>query len=291
MSASSVKLRSSVGSWRLGKMIGQGQFADVFEARPEASHETGFAYAVKVLRQEWENEPLAIAMFATETRVASEVTNPHLLPILSCQLRSSPFFIAMPRLLGSTLQARLKAERRPSICQALWIARQVAEGLSALHAAGWSHGDVKPGNIFIASQGHVTLIDLGFARRCEVDTTVEEQAVLGTPHYLAPELLTSTHRGDIRSDIYSLGAVLFEALTGKRPFEASSLAELAAAHRQHVPRKLRHELPQAPVKLEKLIESMLAKQPLRRPQTPAELVGRLVSLEIDLFAHRLPAVG
>lgn len=290
-SAFSVKLRNSADSWRLGKMIGQGQFADVFEARPEASTKTGFSYAVKQLRQEWEIEPLAIGMIATEARVAEEVTNPHLLPILSCQLRSSPFFLAMPRLAGSTLQARLKAGLRPSLCQAVWIARQVAEGLSALHASGWTHGDVKPGNIFIASQGHVTLIDLGFARRRNEDTTAEEQAVLGTPHYMAPEMLTSTHRGDIRSDIYSLGAVMFESLTRKRPFEGDSMADLAAAHRQQVPRKLRHELPQAPSKLEKLVESMLAKQPLRRPQTPAELVGQLMSLEIDLFAQRLPAVA
>lgn len=290
-SAAPVKLRQSVGSWQLGKVIGQGQFADVFEARPEGGGEAPFSYAVKELRTRWEQEPLAVAMLATEHRVAREVTNPHLLPILASQVTRAPYFLAMPRLWGATLDSRLNGGRRPGMSMALWMARQVAEALTALHAAGWTHGDVKPGNIFISAEGHVTLIDLGFARRPGEQSADDGQAVLGTPHYLAPELLTSTHRGDIRSDLYSLGVVLFETLTGKRPFDGDSLSELATAHLQQVPRKLRSELPQASPELAKLVESLLAKQPVRRPQTPAELVSRLISLEIDSFAQRLPAAG
>lgn len=290
-SAGPVKLRQSVGSWQLGKLIGQGQFADVFEARPEGGGDAPFSYALKVLQPKWEDHPLAVDMFATEARVAREVTNPHLLPILASQVASSPYFLAMPRLTGATLDARLKSGSRPGIGTTVWIARQVAEAITALHTAGWTHGDVKPGNIFISTEGHVTLIDLGFARRPGEQAADDEQAVLGTPHYLAPELLTSTHRGDIRSDLYSLGVVLFETLTGKRPFDGESLSELATAHQQQVPRKLRRELPQASAELEKLIESLLAKQPVRRPQSPADLVQRLISLEIDTFAQRLPLAG
>ncbi len=286
-----VKLQHAAGTWQLGEQIGRGQFADVFAACPEGCGDAGYAYAVKKLRAQWEHERLAVGMFTTEIRVAGEVTNPHLLPILSSQVKQSPFFLAMPRLLGATLEERMKDGRRSAMSAALWTARQAAEALAALHQAGWTHGDVKPGNIFVSPEGHVTLIDLGFARRSGEEASVDEQAVLGTPHYLAPELLTSTHRGDIRSDIYSLGVVLFESLTGVRPLDGQSMAELASAHRQQVPRKLRGVVPQAAPKVAGLIESMLAKQPLRRPQTPAELVERLMSLEIDLFAERRSAAG
>ncbi len=290
-SAPLAKPPQTAGSWQLGKLIGRGQFADVLEARPPGAADAEYTYAVKRLRAEWEHEPLAIRMFAAEVRVASEVTSPHLLPVLSSHLRQSPYYLAMPRLVGTTLDERLKAHRRPSMSTALWTARQVAEALAALHQAGWTHGDVKPGNIFISPEGHVTLIDLGFARHPGEEASTAEQAVVGTPHYLAPELLSSTLRGDIRGDLYSLGIVLFEALTGKRPLEGQSMAELASAHRQKTARKLRRELPQAAPEVAKLIESMLAKQPLRRPQTPSELVGRLMSLEIDLFAERRPVVS
>ena len=169
---------------------------------------------------------------------------------------------------------------------ALWIVRQATEALDALHTAGWMHGDVKPSNLLLSAEGHVTLLDLGFARRPTEVGSVVQRCVMGTCHYLAPEMITSALRADIRSDIYSLGAMLFEMLAGRPPFESDDLAELARQHQQSRAPELRRLAPQVPGGVTWLVRQMLAKEPLRRPQSPRELIGRLVALEIATFGER-----
>jgi eukaryotic-like serine/threonine-protein kinase len=168
----------------------------------------------------------------------------------------------------------------------LWFARQVAEGLDALWRAGWMHGDVKPSNIFISPEGHVTLLDLGFARKMAETGSAVDRYVTGTCSYLAPEWITSTLRADIRSDIYSLGVVLFELLSGGLPFDGRDLAELATQHLQAAPPNLARLAPHLPNELTDLVRRMLAKDPLRRPQTPRDVVDELAALEIATFAER-----
>ncbi|MGA2032547.1 MAG: serine/threonine-protein kinase [Thermoguttaceae bacterium] len=173
--------------------------------------------------------------------------------------------------------------------RALWIARQTAQALQALDDQGWTHGDVKPSNIFLSPQGHVTLLDLGFARRHEQSGSAVDRLILGTCNYIAPEHITSTLGSDIRSDIYSLGVVLYQLLSGRLPYEAHDLAELATRHRRTSPPRLRRLIPQIAPEVARLAEQMLAKNPLRRPQTPRELVKRLVALEISTFSERMVA--
>ena len=120
----------------------------------------------------------------------------------------------MPWLEGASLAARLADGQQFGVPEALWIARQTAEALDALHAAGWMHGDVTPGNIHVSPTGHVTLLDLNFARRSDEIGSAVDRPIMGTCSYLAPEYLTSALRPDIRSDIYSLGVVLFEMSFG-----------------------------------------------------------------------------
>ena len=162
----------------------------------------------------------------------------------------------------------------------------MAEALAALDAGGWVHGDVKPANIFLSPRRHVTLLDLGFARRKGENAAPPDRCVLGTGHYLAPECITAAAGGDIRSDLYSLGAVLFQVLAGRLPLEGANLAELAVQHRQAAPPRLSRLAPQLPRELSALVGRMLAKDPLRRVQTPAELLRQLVSLEIATFSER-----
>jgi eukaryotic-like serine/threonine-protein kinase len=192
----------------------------------------------------------------------------------------------MPWLEGMTLGRWLAAGQRFDLPGALWIARQAAEGLGALATAGWIHGDVKPSNIFVSPEGHVTLVDLGFARRYGNTVSVDGRRVMGTIEYLAPENLTSSGGADPRSDIYSLGVVLFELLAGRVPFEGCDLVELAAHHKQTAPPDLRCTAPQLPAEAASLVRQMLSKDPLRRPQTPREVVARLVALEIATFSER-----
>ena len=208
------------------------------------------------------------------------------MPVLAATVLEPPRLLVMPWLAGASLQTRLAAGEQFDVPTALWIARQTAEALEALNAAGWMHGDVSPGNIHVSSAGHVTLLDLSFARRADETGSAVDRPIMGTASYLAPEYFTSSLRADIRSDIYSLGAVLFEALSGRSPFLGNDLAELASQHRQATPPALGRLAPHVPGEVTQLVRRMLAKQPLRRPQSPRELIDRLAALEIATFSER-----
>lgn len=281
------ELPCRVGRWELVAAAAEGSLARVYRARPVgAAAECPAFYALKMLRPQWQDDPRAVRLLQREALVGRSIAHPHLVSILQAGVGRPPRFVVMPWLDGSTLQVQLGRRRYWDPPEALGIARQVAEALEALHAAGWMHGDVKPGNVFISPEGHVTLLDLGFARRADETGSAVDRLVKGTCNYIAPELITSALRADIRSDIYSLGVVLFELLSGRLPFMGRDLAELASQHKQAAPPRLRGLVPHLPEDVARLVHQMLAKQPLRRPQTPRELIDRLVGLEIATFTER-----
>jgi len=262
--------------------------ARVYRARPvgaPADQEAG--YAVKLLREPWLEHPQALEMLRREAWVGRKISHPHLVPVLAANLSEPPYYVVMPCLAGQTLEEHLRTGEGLALPVIVWIARQVAEALEALHAAGWMHADIKPGNIFLSPEGHATLIDLGFAQAVRDMPSLAERPVLGTMSYIAPEMLSSTLAADIRSDIYSLGVTLFEMLAGRLPFESEDAADLATEHQQGVPAELRVLVPHLPTRAARLVRQMLAKEPLRRPQTPRELINRLTSLEIETFADRV----
>jgi serine/threonine-protein kinase len=260
--------------WQLLRRVGEGTMAEVYLAAPRGNAAgTAACYAVKVLKPRWEGEPTAVSLFAREAQVGSIISHPHLVPVLDWSLKRPPYHLVMPHLPGATLARRLAVEPRPALPVALWIARQTAQALEALHAAGWTHADVKPSNIFVSPEGHVTLIDLGYARRPEEAGASAERPVTGTPDYMAPELLDPDGSADIRGDLYSLGVVLYEMLAGEPP-------------REERPRDFE---PRLPPSVAALTRRLLDSEPLRRPQTPAELVAQLARQEINTFADRIPA--
>jgi serine/threonine-protein kinase len=275
-----------VGAWQLVRRVSHGQWADVYCARPaNSSVERAAAYAIKLLDNDRQQVSLAREMLVREATIGRQVHHPHLIAILESQVRQLPQFLVMPWLEGATLQACIEARRSLDPPAVLWIARQTAEALEALYQAGWSHGDVKPSNIFLSPQGHVTLLDLGLAQHRD-EKVDGPRAVAGTGYYLAPEHTSSVYRSDIRSDIYSLGVVLYQLLAGRLPLEGKTFEQVALAHRQTTPLNLRRVAPHVPHSVARLIHQMLAKEPLRRPQSPAELVAELVRLEIDTFSER-----
>jgi len=277
-----------IGSWEPVALAGEGSLSLVYCARPaDALPDRSPCYALKMLRPEWCDHPWAVQLLQREALVGRSISHPHLVSVLAANVTAPPRFLIMPWLEGSTLQAHLAAARPIDLPTALGIVRQVAQALEPLAAAGWMHGDVKPGNIFISPEGHVTLLDLGFARRSHETGSAADRYVVGTCSYMAPELITSTLRADIRSDIYSLGAVLFELLSGRPPFDGRTLAELAGRHKQAAPPNLASLAAHLPPEVVRLVHQMLAKDPLRRPDGPDELVQRLTRLEIAMFSERV----
>jgi len=271
----------------LVEFAGSGSLARIFRARPAgAAADRPLTYAAKMLRSCWKDDPRAIRLLQREAVVGKSVSHPHLVPILAASVLEPPRLVVMPWLEGASLATRLANGQQFGVPEALWIVRQTAEALDALHQAGWMHGDIAPGNVHVSPTGHVTLLDLNFARRRDETGSAVDRPIMGTCAYLAPEYLTSALRPDIRSDIYSLGVVLFELLSGRRPFAAATLAEMAARHRQDPPADLLRLAPHLPHEVIRVVRQMIANEPLRRPQTPRELIDRLVALEIATFSQR-----
>jgi tRNA A-37 threonylcarbamoyl transferase component Bud32 len=255
------------GRYELQGEIGRGGMATVYLAR-DLRHDS--RVAVKVLRPE-----LALAMgaerFAREIRITASLQHPHILPILDSGEAAGTVYFVMPFVEGESLQQRLQRETRLPVEEAVRLVAEVADGLAHAHAAGFIHRDIKPGNILL-SHGHAVLADFGIARALDVsaaDRLTETGLSVGTVTYMSPE---QAHAGrlDGRSDIYSLGCVLYESLAGTPPFTGpSAQAIMARSAIDPVPsiRTVRQVVPQA---LEAAINKALAKVPEDRFATAAE---------------------
>ena len=282
------KLVGRIGPWQLVRLISESELARVYVARPaDTAEETPASYVVKVLRKEWWRDPHAIEMQRRAAWVGRKVSHPHLLPVLSAGVEQPPFYTVSPRLAGRSLDRVLESQRRLPFAVTLWIVRQVAEALDALHTtARMIHSDVKPANIVVAADGHATLVDLGFVHTPGESRHWSTRPVYGTLNYLAPESLTSSLAASPQSDVYSLGVTLYELLTGQVPFVGRDAEHLIRQHRESKPECIRDRRPETPKAVASLIHRMLAKDPLRRPESAAAVAEELVRLEIDCFAER-----
>jgi serine/threonine protein kinase len=285
--ADAPQLVGRLGPWQLIRLLSEGNFTRVYQARPAEAPNQPAAYVVKVLRNQWWRDRQAIEMQRREAWVGSQVSHPNLLPVLSASVQEPPFYVVAPKLDGVSLAQLIVEQEQLPIPQALWLARQVADGLAALlEATGMIHTDVKPANILVSAAGHATLIDFGFVQTPAEASQWATRPLAGTLAYIAPEMVTSALAAGPLSDIYSLGVTLYEMVTGRRPWDSDDPGELAMLHRQAKPIDIRALRPEVPDPVAELIHSMLAKDPLRRPSSARELATRLVRLEIDCFTLR-----
>lgn len=277
---------SRLGNWWLGPVAGTGSWSTVYRARPLSAASTAPCdYAIKVLHPHYETDGVALAMLASEARFVRSVNHSRVVPVLASQLSRPPYYLVMPYIRGRTLRVLIDQVGRLAVPKAIWIARQALEGLAAIHAAGWIHGDVKPANLLIQPTGGLSLFDFGLARTIDAEETAPAGVSLlcGTPGYAAPELHFDSCPSTPASDVYGLGITLFEMLVGKRPFEETTELELAAAHLRKPPPDLQSLVPTLPIRLKWLIQEMIAKQPDDRPSTTVVL-RRMVELEIASLA-------
>lgn len=282
----SSRVASCLGEWELLGTIGSGEWSIVYQARPRDCKANWPAdYAIKVARAGDARRPHADVLILREATVGRSVTHPHLVAVLQAHLATSPHYLVMPLLQGATSREAVSAMGPLPTPHALWIARQTAEALGALHAAGWLHADVKPGNIHVSPSGHATLIDLGFALQLDSDECARGAPLRGTLSYTAPEMISSAVPVDARSDTYSLGITLYELLAGQPPFADDDPGRLMLAHMQKEVPSLRRLRPGLNREVNDLVREMLAKEPLRRP-SDQELVQRLIDLELATLEER-----
>jgi len=282
LSSSASVAVETLNRWQVGPQLHRGTLTSIHSARAVAGPtDAPWAHVVKRLHGDALDHPAAVEMLVREAVIGNRVRHPHLATVVDAQLEAAPYFIVMPRLPGAALAKTISAAGRLELPMALWIARQAAEALCALHQANWLHSDVKPDNIMVGPDGHATLIDLGFARRLDQSgSAVERAMVAGTCGYIAPEVIRSAAGFDVRSDLYSLGATLYQMLSGQSPYPGRTLAEVAAAQRKMNPLPLEQFAPDLPPTVTELVHELISQEPLRRPGTAHEVVRRLVALEI-----------
>jgi serine/threonine-protein kinase len=281
-----MKALPRIPGYELLTCLGGGAITTVYSAR---AHDTDVACAVKVLRPDWEDQPVAVKLLQREARAALSTQHPHLVRVLDAHVLTPPYFLVMEYLNGESLRRRLRRDYCLDVPTALWIIRQTAEALAALHRKDFLHGDVKPENIRMVDVGKAILLDLGFAHHPgENAPFLDKGYVLGTVNYLAPELCGTDPCDDTRADIYCLGVTLFEMLTGQLPFPAAAPLETMHAHTSVEPMLLTDVLPEAPAALTELLDRMLALDPQERPRAD-RLVQDLVGFEIQSLSRRRAA--
>lgn len=275
-----------IPGYQLLQCLGGGPLTAVYAARDDA---TDAPCAVKVLRDDWDDRATGLKLLQREARAGLRVRHPHLVRLLDAHVTRPPYFLVMELLPGESLRRRLRRDYRLDVATTVWVARQTAEALAALHRAGFVHGDVKPDNIRLVDDGTAVLIDLGFAHRPGENAALVRQGyVLGTPNYLAPELCDFQEDADAASDLFSLGVTLFEALTGRLPYPPGSLDQTLRRHLCDPPADVRCHAGPLPTPLTALIERLLAHRPSDRPRAAA-VVQQLISLEIDGLRRRRSA--
>ena len=276
------RLASTLGqAFRLDRELGGGGMSRVFVAEEAAF---GRSVVVKVLQPQLA-ESINAKRFQREIHVAARLQHPHIVPLLSAGDGDGLLYYTMPFVEGESLRAKLRREGELSVADTVRILRDVAGALAYAHKHGVIHRDIKPENVLL-SDGGAVVADFGIAKalsasRASADgtsttTTVTEQGTaLGTPLYMAPEQAAGDAACDHRADLYALGTVAYEMLTGRPPFEGRPTAQLLAAHAAEAPDPVAKRRPNVPAPLAALVMACLEKHPADRPRDANEVLSAL----------------
>ena len=255
-----------VPGYNVVHIIGQGGQAQVFLA--EREHD-GLRVALKVLNRALRQDPVFLQRFVREYKLLASVESPYVARIYDQGFSGHHPYIAMEFLPSGTLAARIREGLTTR--SALRIAGQIAQALSAIHARGIVHRDLKPANILFRADGRPVLVDFGLARDMKVNSTLTVAGqFLATPRYMSPEQCLGLPI-DARSDLYSLGAVLYEMITGRKIYDGANSAEVITMHVNAPPPKLADLL----AAQQPLLDRLLAKDPGNRFQSAAEVVAEI----------------
>ena len=229
--------------------------------------------AVKTLSDSFANNETFVARFQREARAAASLVHPNVIQVYSIGCEQGIHYFAMEFVKGMDLSEHLQAGRRFSFEESLDVIIQVAQALVGAEEVDLLHRDIKPSNIMLTEKGLVKMTDFGLAKTIDNELT-QAGTVVGTANYMSPEQGQGLHL-DTRSDIYSLGIVFYELITGRPPFLADSAPAVLYKHAYEVPPAIKSLNPEAPVPISEIIMRMLAKEPDKRPQGAGELLDEL----------------
>jgi serine/threonine protein kinase len=272
----------TLGPYRVVKELGRGGMGTVYEALDTRLER---ALALKVMSPEFAAESEARERFLREARATAKVVHDNVVTVYEADERDGVPYIAMQLLQGMPLDQYLKHKGAPPLAHVVRIAREAALGLAAAHELGLVHRDIKPGNLWLeAPNGRVKVLDFGLAKPSDTNATLTGTGVvLGTPAYMSPEQARG-QTVDHRSDLFSLGAVVYRLCTGKNPFVGEYVMAVLTALVNDDPKPVRELNPSVPDALAVLVNQMLAKRPEQRPQTAAEVAWHLRAILDQLLA-------
>lgn len=259
------------GRYEIEQKIGEGGMAIVYRARDTLLNRT---VALKVLRSQFGNDDDFVARFHREAQAAASLSHPHVVNIYDIGQEDDMYYIVMEYVEGMTLKQYINEHAPLDVKEAVDIAIQICDALDHAHQNELIHRDIKPHNILINKFRRIKVTDFGIARAVSSVTITHTGSVLGSVHYFSPEQAKGIAAG-AKSDLYSLGVVLYEMLTGELPFSGDSPISVALKHLQEPyvrPRKLRPEIPQS---VENIIARAMAKEPMYRYESAREMLEDL----------------
>jgi hypothetical protein len=272
-----------LGHYRVLGVLGQGGMGAVFRAEDTKLKRQ---VALKVMLPDYAANETARRRFLREAEAQAAVEHDHIVSIYQVGEEAGVPFIAMPLLKGMTLQSALGVNPRPPLAEVLRIGREIAQGLAAAHERGLMHRDIKPGNVWLEGKKlRVKILDFGLAR-AEVEVSDDGPlttagAIVGTPTYMSPEQARGT-TVDHRTDLWSLGVLLYQMTTGRLPFVGSNTMAVLTALAVDDPVSPRVANPDLPPDLDRLIMTLLDKNPDRRPGTAESVADELARIEQTL---------
>lgn len=259
--------------YQLDETLGSGGMAVVYRAQDMTLERT---VAIKVLRKDYSSNPEFRARFHQEAKAAANLAHPNIVTIHDFGLDAeNRLFIVMEYVPGIDLKNLMRRRGRYNIDETISLMVQACAGVGYAHRAGLVHCDIKPQNMLITPDQRLKVVDFGIARAlASIHPEEQSEVVWGSPQYFSPEQAAGKAPSPA-SDVYSLGVVMYEMLTGQLPFDASSSTELTRMHRQDMPAAPRTLNPKIPAALEQVMLKVLAKEPSTRYRT-ADQLGRIL---------------
>jgi hypothetical protein len=258
---------AKIGKYDVKSKLGQGAMGEVFRAHDPVLNRD---VAIKRISGGLDTDETVRKRFRREAEAAATLMHPNIITVYELGLEGEQLFMAMELLDGADLKHAL-ADRRLSLDEKLSVMEQICDGLAFAHAREIVHRDLKPANIHILPSGKVKIMDFGLARLSGSEMTTTGM-VMGTPHYMSPEQVRGA-KADTRSDVFALGCVLYEMITGRKPFDAESMHAVLFKIMQEEPPPLRQVAPGTPDALVQVVERALAKNPADRFPNASEMLA------------------
>ena len=266
-------IERKIGNFEILSVLGTGGMGHVYKARDPARD---CVVALKVLSLRLSDDDEFVARFKREVETSSALAHPNIVAGISSGSADGRPFLAMEFVDGRSLGRMIDAEGRLPERKALLIARDVARALEFAHGRGVVHRDVKPDNVLIGNDGAIKLTDFGLAKLLQNDQRLTQSGIaLGTPHYISPEQVEASRYIDHRADQYSLGAMLYQMLTGRVPFEGENNNDIMLKHLRETPRDPRDIVPEISASAVLLLKKLMAKKASERYDSASQFLEDL----------------